>query len=161
VDQGDQPFEELDKNHDGCLSENEMTDVLREQSKTHRQRGYYWQEQDVYEHHMHMEQEADENHDRADQNNNGCLNKAEYEKVQKTHRDCPKQFMMMDHNADGKISRQEAATHVTDHMDGGNLDYDTFRAIFEAADIDKDHFLTQEEFCGAGPRYQGDGDDAF
>lgn len=159
VDQGDIPFERLDKDGDGCLSDGEMTDHLKEQRKVHRKRGYYWQEKDVEEHHDHLEENGHEAKDRADEDANGCLNKAEYDNVQKSGRDCDKQFMMMDLNADLKISRQEAATHVTEHIDGGSLNYDTFRAIFEAADVNKDHYLTKQEFCDAGPRYQGDGDE--
>lgn len=160
-DQGNIPFEELDKDKDGCLSESEMTDHMREQRKVHRRRGYYWQQEDVEEHHQKLSENANEAHAHADKDKSGCLNKAEYEKVQKSGRDCPKQFMMMDHNADSQISRQEAATHLTDHTDGGSLNYDEFRAIFEAADVNHDNYLSEQEFCDAGPKYQGDGNEAF
>lgn len=161
ADQANVDFDSLDKDKNGCLSDAEMTATLREQVKVARERGYYWQERKVVKHEDHLTEKQSEKYDLADENNNGCLNREEYEEARKAHSDCKRQFMMMDYNGDGKISRQEAATYSHEHLADGDLHYREFRGIFEAADMNKDHYLTEPEFCTAGAKYQGDGKDKF
>lgn len=161
ADQANVDFDSLDKDKNGCLSDAEMTVTLREQVKVARERNYYWQEKKVMKHEEHLADKASEKYDLADENNNGCLSKKEYEEARKAHSDCKRQFMMMDYNGDGKISRQEAATYSHEHLKDGDLHFREFRGIFEAADMDKNHYLTEPEFCTAGPKYHGDGKDKF
>jgi len=156
----------LDANKDGCISESEMTKSLDEQLATAEAghagaRGYYWQEKAVEEHTEHLSSEVAKKTDSADKNGDGCVDEDEFKKMQKALNDCPKQFMMMDTNGDGKISRQESANFVVDHMDHADISYGKQRAIFEAADSNKDNFLNEQEFCTAGKKFEGDGNSKF
>lgn len=161
VDQANVDFGMMDADKNGCISESEMTKTLRDQVKAAEGKGYYWQEQQVDDGHDHMAEEVEEKIKSADADGNGCLNKEEFAKVQKAFNQCSKQFVLMDVNGDGKISRQESANYVSHHMDHADLNYGTLRGIFEAADTNKDNYLTEKEFCTAGPKFEGDGDKKF
>jgi len=166
VDQANVDFGMLDANKDGCISDAEMTKSLREQLAAAKSghagaRGYYWQEKEVKEGVEHLSGEVAQKTESADKNGDGCVDEDEFKTVQKAFNDCPKQFIMMDKNGDGKISRQEAADFVVHHMDHADISYGKQRAIFEAADSNKDNFLGEQEFCTAGKKYAGDGDSKF
>lgn len=157
VDQANVDFGMMDADKSGCISAKEMSKTLRDQVKAAEGKGYYWQEKHVTKGHDHMEDEVKDKIDSADADGNGCLNKEEFEKVQKAFNQCSKQFVLMDVNGDGKVSRQESANYVSHHMDHADLNYSKLRAIFEAADMNKDNYLTEQEFCTAGQKYEGDG----
>jgi len=166
IDQANVDFGMLDTNKDGCISDAEMTDELKEQVVSAKaghagERGYYWQEKQVQDHLKAMGKEMTARAKDIDKNGDGCVDEDEYKKIQKAHNDCPKQFMMMDINGDGKISRQEAANFVSHHMDHADISYGKQRAIFEAADTNKDNFLQEKEFCQAGKAFKGDGNGKF
>lgn len=161
VDQANVDFEMMDADKNGCISAKEMTKTLRDQVRAADGKGYYWQEKQVANGHDHMEDEVHDKIESADADGNGCLNKEEFKKVQKAFNQCSKQFVLMDVNGDGKVSRQESANYVSHHMDHADLNYSKLRAIFEAADVNKDNYLTEQEFCTAGPKYEGDGDKKF
>lgn len=161
VDQANVDFGMLDADKNGCISEKEMTKTVRDQVKAAEGKGYYWQEQHVDDGHEHMAEGVEDKIVSADADGNGCLNKEEFDKVQKAFNECPKQFVLMDVNGDGKISRQESANFVSHHMDHADLSYGKLKAIFEAADINKDNYLTEQEFCTAGQKFKGDGNNKF
>jgi len=161
VDQANVDFGMMDADKNGCISEQEMTKTLKEQVDAAEGKGYYWQEQHVEDGHEHMSDDVADKIATADADGNGCLNKEEFEKVQKAFNQCPKQFVLMDVNGDGKVSRQESANFVSHHMDQADLNYSKFRAIFEAADVNKDNYLTEQEFCTAGEKFKGDGNKKF
>lgn len=161
VDQANVDFDMMDADKSGCISAKEMTKTLREQVRSADGKGYYWQEKQVTKGHDHMEDEVKDKIDSADADGNGCLNKEEFEKVQKAFNQCSKQFVLMDVNGDGKVSRQESANYVSHHMDHADLNYSKLAKIFQAADVNKDNYLTEQEFCTAGQKYDGDGDKKF
>jgi len=166
VDQANVDFGMLDTNKDGCISDHEMTDELREQVDSAKaglagERGYYWQEKQVQDGLKDMVKEMDNRAKKIDKNGDGCVDEDEYKQIQKAHNDCKPQFKMMDMNGDGKISRQEAANYVSDHMDHADISYGKQKAIFEAADANKDNFLQEKEFCQAGKNFEGDGAGKF
>jgi len=158
VDQANVEFGMVDKDKDGCILPHEMTESLRNEVRASKKRNYPWQVMNITEDHFIFIEESYRRLRKADVNNDGCVNKTEFEELHHELCDCHYQFLMMDHNADGKISRQEAATFVSDHMSQADLSYAKLRDIFDAADVDGDKFLSEPEFCEAGPRYQGDGD---
>lgn len=166
VDQANVDFGMLDTNKDGCISDAEMTDELKEQVVSFKkgaagERGYYWQEKQVQDGLKALTKEMDARASDIDKDKNGCVDEDEYKKIQKAHNDCNAQFVMMDTNGDGKVSRQEAANFVSHHMDHADISYGKQRAIFEAADTNKDNFLQEKEFCQAGKAFKGDGNGKF
>jgi len=137
VDQANVDFGMLDTNKDGCISDAEMTDELKEQVVSFKkgaagERGYYWQEKQVQDGLKALTKEMDARASDIDKDKNGCVDEDEYKKIQKAHNDCNAQFVMMDTNGDGKVSRQEAANFVSHHMDHADISYGKQRAIFEA-----------------------------
>jgi len=165
VDQANVDFGMLDTNKDGCISDAEMTDELKEQVSSAKaghagERGYYWQEKAVQDGLKDLKKEMESRAKDIDKNGDGCVDEDEYKQIQKAHNECDVQFKMMDMNGDGKVSRQEAANYVSDHMDHADISYGKARAIFESADTNKDQFLQEKEFCEAGS-YKGDGNGKF
>merc|ERR1719453_501770 len=71
--------------------------------------------------------------------------------------DTEEEFNLMDSNGDGKISRSEAYTYVSEYMDSADLNAVKLQKIFADADMDKDNYLSEEEFETAGSRHKGDG----
>merc|ERR1719265_270504 len=136
-----------------------MTKTLRKQIEIARHRDCYWIRRNITNAARNLTKVWHKDHGKADENESGCLNKEELKTIHEAVCDCPTQFMFMDHNADGKISQQEAATYVSEHMLHADLNYVTLAKIFKAADVDGSKFLSQKEFCEAGPKYQGDGKD--
>lgn len=156
VDQANPDFEMWDADKDGCLTEREMTETLRRQRDVARERDYYWVQKNITAAARHLEQQWRAHHHGADANGGGCLNKEELEIIRHAVCDCDTQFLFVDHNADGRISQQEAANYVAEHVKHADLNHVKLRAIWRAADVDRDSFLSLGEFCEAGPRY-GDG----
>eukprot|EP00747_Dinoflagellata_sp_TGD_P163585 gnl/TRDRNA2_/TRDRNA2_182391_c0_seq1.p1 gnl/TRDRNA2_/TRDRNA2_182391_c0~~gnl/TRDRNA2_/TRDRNA2_182391_c0_seq1.p1 ORF type:complete len:278 (+),score=63.21 gnl/TRDRNA2_/TRDRNA2_182391_c0_seq1:54-887(+) len=112
----------------------------------------------------------------ADTNSDGCIDEDEWRKP--SHPPLPStgemkveggdpanpgpidtatEFDLMDLNSDGKISRQEAWTYVSDSLDEADLNSDKLLNIFNDADINKDNYISKAEFKTAGSRHQGDG----
>merc|ERR1719443_54841 len=71
--------------------------------------------------------------------------------------DTETEFKLMDYTGDGKVSRAEAYHYVSEYMDSADLNSNKLKKLFEDADVDKDNYLTEEEFAGAGAKHQGDG----
>lgn len=162
LDQGNADFDMMDKNHNGCIEVNEMDEQLEEQVAIAKHRNYQWQQKKVAAGAEEQKAESQQEHDAADANGDGCLNKEEFDNVKhQVHTSsCHTKFVMMDHNGDSVISRQEAATHTYDHTPQADISYDKFREIFEASDTNHDNYLTEDEFCASGEKYKGDGTDA-
>jgi len=159
LDQGNADFDMMDKNHNGCIEVNEMDEQLEEQVAIAKHRNYQWQQKKVAAGAAEQKAESEQEHDAADANGDGCLNKEEFDNVKhQVHTSsCHTKFVMMDHNGDSVISRQEAATHTYDHTPQADISYDKFREVFEKTDVNHDNYLTEEEFCASGEVYAGDG----
>lgn len=63
---------------------------------------------------------------------------------------------MMDLDGDGKLSRSEVFTYVSE-LEGADLTSDTLDEIITAADKDQDGFISHQECVQAGKEYDGDG----
>jgi len=159
VDQANVKFDMLDKNKDGCISPSEMSQTIKHQVKVAKSKNYYWQMHNITKGNKTIVNTLHLRVDASDADGDGCLSKAEFAELRHAIGDCSKQFLMMDHSGDGKISRQEAATFVSDHMVHADLSYEKLRDIFQTADVNGDNYLSEPEFCEAGPRFEGDGDD--
>lgn len=161
LDQANADFDMMDTNHNGCLEVEEMDEQIEEQVARAEHRNYQWQQEKVADGAAEQKEEIEHEHAHADANGDGCLDKQEFEKVhhQVHTSSCHTKFVMMDHNGDSVISRQEAATHTYDHTPQADISYDKFRDIFEASDTNHDNYLTEEEFCASGEMYKGDGTD--
>ena len=162
LDQGNADFDMMDKNKNGCIEVNEMDEQLEKQVAIAEHRNYQWQQKKVAAGAAEQKAEYEQEHAHADANGDGCLSKEEFENVRhQVHTSsCHTKFVMMDHNGDSVISRQEAATHTYDHTPQADISYDKFRDIFEASDTNHDNYLTEEEFCASGKVYKGDGSNA-
>jgi len=159
VDQANVQFTMLDKDKDGCISTKEMTKTLKDQVNVAKSRNYYWQLQNITRGRKEIVSGMKDRVNAADVDGDGCLSREEFEELHHAVGDCSKQFMMMDHSGDGKVSRQEAATYVSDHMDSASLSYDKLRSLFKTSDVNHDNYLSEQEFCEAGTRFKGDGND--
>merc|ERR1719261_2431394 len=71
--------------------------------------------------------------------------------------DTDSEFKLMDYTGDGVVSRAEAYHYVSEYMDSADLNSNKLKKLFEDADVDKDNYLTEEEFAAAGSQHQGDG----
>eukprot|EP00747_Dinoflagellata_sp_TGD_P162243 gnl/TRDRNA2_/TRDRNA2_179634_c0_seq1.p1 gnl/TRDRNA2_/TRDRNA2_179634_c0~~gnl/TRDRNA2_/TRDRNA2_179634_c0_seq1.p1 ORF type:complete len:245 (-),score=70.34 gnl/TRDRNA2_/TRDRNA2_179634_c0_seq1:83-817(-) len=110
----------------------------------------------------------------ADKNGDGCINEEEWNgpsggesRIEggdtsfKGPTDTKMEFQLMDINADGRVSRQEAYTYVHDYLDESDLNSDKMKKLFEDADKDKDNYITEKEFTDAGAAHEGDGNYKF
>jgi len=159
VDQANVQFTMLDKNQDGCIDASEMTQAMKAQVQQAKRRNYYWQLGNITRAGDAISNALATRVSAADSGGDGCLTKSEFLVLRHAIGECSNQFMMMDHNGDGKVSQQEAATFVSDHMDHADLSYDKLRNIFQTSDVNGDKYLSEQEFCESGPRFKGDGDD--
>merc|ERR1719261_1053353 len=71
--------------------------------------------------------------------------------------DTDTEFKLMDYTGDGRVSRAEAYHYVSEYMDSADLNSNKLKKLFEDADVDKDNYITEEEFAAAGSKHQGDG----
>lgn len=159
-DQANANFEDMDVNHNGCIEPGELTHQMKvamEVAKKRKQ--YYWKAKKAQAGGADITKKLEKRHEDADKDNDGCLDKKEFENVKIGITKCKTQFHLMDTNGDEKISRKEASEYVNDHMTHADLSYEKFEEIFQAADVNKNKFLDLKEFCEAGPRYEGDGDE--
>lgn len=159
VDQANVDFDMLDADGDGCISPEEMTKTIKDQVKVAESRDYYWHGPQIKKGRKTIVKKMTVRVGDADVNKDNCTTKEEFEALHHAIGDCKTQFKLMDVNQDGKVSRQEAATFVSDNMDHADLSWDKLRNIFKTADVNGDKYLSEPEFCEAGPRYKGDGDD--
>lgn len=160
-DQANANFEEMDKNKDGCIEKDELTHQMKvavEVAKKRKQ--YYWKNEKAQADGANITNKLEKRHTKADKDGDGCLDKEEFENVKIGITKCKKQFRLMDANGDKKISKPEASQYVNDHMPHANLSYEKFNEIWKAADANGNNFLDLKEFCEAGPKYDGDGDEA-
>jgi len=156
VDQANVDFDMLDQNKDGCIDKDEMSSSLENMLRVNKDKAqYYWNS--VSEQGQNLTDMVERQIRTNDKDGDGCLNKEEFHHVRFSMCDCPAQFKLMDHSGDGKVSETEASRYVNNHMEHADLSLDKFNAIFAAADADKDGFINESEFCTAGPRYKGDG----
>jgi len=106
--------------------------------------------------------------DEADKNGDQCIDKKEYKKADEFEGTAPEDpakakeqnkvdFELMDRNSDDQISESEAMHFCTENMPHADIDYSEFKKMFKAADVDKNGFISREEFDKAGQKYEGDG----
>lgn len=70
------------------------------------------------------------------------------------------QFDAMDQNEDHRISRSEVYDFVA-HLEHASVHQEKVDAIFKAADLNFDKFLSEDEYMNAGAAYKGDGPGVF
>merc|ERR1719265_1373272 len=121
-----------------------MTKTLRKQIEIARHRDCYWIRRNITNAARGLVKDWHKDHAKADENESGCLNKEELKTIHDAICDCPTQFMFMDHNADGKISQQEAATYVSDQMPQASVNFVTLRKIFKSPNPDGSKYLSEQ-----------------
>jgi len=186
VDQADPQFSMLDADGDKCVTMAEQDAVMEKQfqqgapdlkTQTEQQKKKMQQVMDM------MRGQAKKMFNFVDKNNDACIDRAEFKAAQEMEGPPPgyqetmqdemgeekfkkqlkeerrAEFGFMDRSGDGQISKTEVYNYADKNMPQADISKEKLDALFDDTDVNKDGFVTYDEFLKSGQNHDGDGNE--